>query len=404
MAAAKLLGTVLHLHRGTPYVYQGEELGMTNVPFESIDDFRDIEALNHYAEVGDRGAARPAPHGPRQRAHADAVGRLEHAGFTTGEPWIAVNPNHTEINAEAAVADPGSVFHHYRRLIEFRHEEPAVAEGDFTMLLPDDERIYAFTRRLGDTELLVTANFSADTVTPDLPGGGPAPRSRSATPADGLDARPVGGARLPALADLAAGDPQQPDRHRHQEPQRHRGAELAPTVAGHRVLELRRGRRDVDPSRTVAQERDDGQEREADRQREVADDGGRGSRIAAPSARPSTSEMTSESTVWPKISRSAPSRRAGDRRAERGHREAGGHREQREHQAGQELGGDHARPVRDERERVHRGALRPLGGDQQDPDDRQQQRGRRDREREQLLERLVAASRRTRARAPRRRR
>ena len=72
-----------------------------------------------------------------------------HAGFTTGTPWIAVNPNHTEINAEAARADPDSVFHHYRRLIELRHAEPVVAHGDFTMLLPDDERVYAFTRRLG---------------------------------------------------------------------------------------------------------------------------------------------------------------------------------------------------------------------------------------------------------------
>jgi oligo-1,6-glucosidase len=84
------------------------------------------------------------------------------AGFTTGEPWIPVNPNHTEINAREAVADPGSVFHHYRRLIELRHEEPAVAHGDFTMLLADDPQVYAYTRRLGDTELLVVANVSGE--------------------------------------------------------------------------------------------------------------------------------------------------------------------------------------------------------------------------------------------------
>ena len=88
----------------------------------------------------------------------------EHAGFTDGEPWIAVNPNHTEVNAAAAVADPDSVFHHYRRLIELRKSEPAVAHGDFTMLLADDPVVYAFTRRLGDTELLVVANFSGDPV------------------------------------------------------------------------------------------------------------------------------------------------------------------------------------------------------------------------------------------------
>jgi oligo-1,6-glucosidase len=83
-----------------------------------------------------------------------------HAGFTEGEPWIPVNPNHAEINARAAVEDPESVFHHYRRLIELRRTEPAVVYGDFTMLLEDDARIYAFTRRHADTELLVVANFS----------------------------------------------------------------------------------------------------------------------------------------------------------------------------------------------------------------------------------------------------
>jgi hypothetical protein len=91
-----------------------------------------------------------------------------HAGFTTGEPWIALNPNHAEINAQAARADPDSVFHTYRRLIELRHTEPAVAHGDFTMLLEDDETVYAFTRRLGGTELLVVANFSGAPVTPAL--------------------------------------------------------------------------------------------------------------------------------------------------------------------------------------------------------------------------------------------
>ena len=93
----------------------------------------------------------------------------EHAGFTTGEPWLAVNPNHREINAEAARADPDSVFHHYRRLIALRHAEPVVAHGDFAMLLPDDERVYAYARRLDGAELLVLGNFSGEPVTPDLP-------------------------------------------------------------------------------------------------------------------------------------------------------------------------------------------------------------------------------------------
>ena len=166
--AAKMLGTVLHMHRGTPYVYQGEELGMTNYPFTSIGELRDIEALNHYAEAGP--ASWPAllamgRDNARTPMQWDAS---EHAGFTTGTPWLAVNPNHVEINAEAATADPNSVFHHYRRLIELRHTEPVVAHGDFHMLLPDDERVYAFTRRLDGVELLVLGNFTGDAVTAEV--------------------------------------------------------------------------------------------------------------------------------------------------------------------------------------------------------------------------------------------
>lgn len=91
-----------------------------------------------------------------------------HAGFTTGDPWLPVNPHHTEVNAATAIADEHSVFHHYRRLIELRHTVPVVARGDFTMLLPDDEVVYAFTRSLDDVELLVVANFSGESVQPDL--------------------------------------------------------------------------------------------------------------------------------------------------------------------------------------------------------------------------------------------
>jgi oligo-1,6-glucosidase len=166
--SAKLLGTLLHLHRGTPYVYQGEELGMTNVPFGSIEAFRDIESLNHYAEAvgaGEDPETVLAAMRPMSRDNARSPMQWDdspHAGFTTGEPWIPVNPNHAEINAREAVADPDSVFHHYRRLIELRRDEPAVAHGDFTMLLEDDPQVYAYTRRLGDTELLVVANVSGE--------------------------------------------------------------------------------------------------------------------------------------------------------------------------------------------------------------------------------------------------
>ncbi len=165
--SAKAIATVLHLQRGTPYVYQGEELGMTNAPFGRIDDFRDIESLNHYAE------AIAAGEDPEDVLHAlRTMGRdnartpmqwdaSEHAGFTTGTPWLDVNPNHAEINAQAAVADPDSVFHYYRRLIELRHALDVVADGELVPLKVDDPQIYAFIRRLGRQELLVVANCSS---------------------------------------------------------------------------------------------------------------------------------------------------------------------------------------------------------------------------------------------------
>ena len=212
--AAKMLATVLHLHRGTPYVYQGEELGMTNAPFAGIADFRDIESLNHHAAAvaaGDdpehvlealRAMSRDNARTPMQWDDS------EHAGFTTGTPWLPANPNHTEINARAALADPDSVLHHYRRLIELRHTEPAVVHGDFTMLLPDDEQLYAFTRRLGEVELLVLGNFSGRPATaaiPDAEAWAGAELVLSNCPAAARPgARAVGGARVPAARVLTA--------------------------------------------------------------------------------------------------------------------------------------------------------------------------------------------------------
>jgi oligo-1,6-glucosidase len=159
---------------------------MTNAPFATIADFRDIESLNHHAvataAVADDGAAHGAAEqvlvALRTRGRDNARTPMQWdagpgAGFSTGTPWIGVNPNHIEVNAEAALADPESVFHHYRRLIELRHSEPAVALGDFTLLLPEDERIYAFTRELDGVRLLVVANLSGDAavaVVPDAAG------------------------------------------------------------------------------------------------------------------------------------------------------------------------------------------------------------------------------------------
>ena len=175
VASAKALGTVLHLQRGTPYVYQGEELGMTNAPFAAIDDYRDIESLNHYAEaVADGREPDEVLRAMRRTSRDNARTPMQwdagpHAGFTTGVPWIAVNPNHTTINAEAARADPDSVFHHYRALIALRRTEPTVAHGDFRMLLADHPAVYAFTRAYASTELLVVANLSGEPVDAAVP-------------------------------------------------------------------------------------------------------------------------------------------------------------------------------------------------------------------------------------------
>jgi oligo-1,6-glucosidase len=172
--SAKALGTVLHLMRGTPYVYQGEELGMTNVPFESIDDFRDIETLNHYAEAVDIQGT-PADEvlvALRRTSRDNARTPMQwtagaNAGFTIGTPWIGVNPNATSINADQEVTDDDSVFAHYRSLIDLRHRSDVVAAGDYTLLLADHPQLFAYSRTLGGQSLLVLANLSSDVASYD---------------------------------------------------------------------------------------------------------------------------------------------------------------------------------------------------------------------------------------------
>jgi oligo-1,6-glucosidase len=166
--SAKALATLLHLQRGTPYVYQGDELGMTNADFDRIERFVDIEGRNWAA------AALAAGRTPstvlaalRARARDNARTPMQWdagpaAGFTSGTPWLAVNANHVAVNAAAQRSDQGSVFHHYRRLIELRHTHPVVVSGDVTMLLPDDEQVYAYVRRLDDVAMLVLVNASGE--------------------------------------------------------------------------------------------------------------------------------------------------------------------------------------------------------------------------------------------------
>jgi oligo-1,6-glucosidase len=176
VASAKALATILHLHQGTPYVYQGDELGMANAPLAAIGDYRDIQALRFYAEAAGRGdvdlaalllaMARMSRDQARTPVQWDASAN---AGFSAGTPWIAVNPDHVDVNAAAQVGQPGSVFEHYRQLIALRHADPVVTEGAFELLLPEHPAIWAFLRRGRDAELLVAANFSADPVSSALP-------------------------------------------------------------------------------------------------------------------------------------------------------------------------------------------------------------------------------------------
>jgi oligo-1,6-glucosidase len=179
VASAKALATVLHLHRGTPYVYQGEELGLPNASFAGVDDLRDVESLNHYrAEVatGRDAQAVLAEIRPVSRDNARTPMPWDagpNAGFCPPgvEPWIAVDPAQAALDAAGQRDDPASVFAHYRRLIDLRHDDPVVALGDFTLLLPEHESVYAFTRELDGVRLLVLAHLGAGDVAVQVPDG-----------------------------------------------------------------------------------------------------------------------------------------------------------------------------------------------------------------------------------------
>ncbi|GAB3752228.1 glycoside hydrolase family 13 protein [Microlunatus parietis] len=200
VASAKTLATVLHLHQGTPYVYQGEELGMTNTAYTEIGHYRDLESLNYYRnglglglpeEQLLRALAARSRDNARAPMHWDDTAQ---AGFTEGTPWIDVNPNHTLINAAAAEADPDSVFHHYRRLIKLRHAEPVIVHGRFELLLPDHDQLWVFTRSLDHDRLLVLANCSS---APALLPAGELPELAGATTLISTHGEPSGGELRP---------------------------------------------------------------------------------------------------------------------------------------------------------------------------------------------------------------
>lgn len=168
--SAKMLAAVLHGMQGTPYIYQGEELGMTNVKFSDIRDYRDVETINMYYERMEAGyeredVMRSIYAKSRDNARTPMQwSRKMNAGFTAGTPWISVNPNYMQINAEAEMENPDSVYHFYKKLVHLRKEYPVFTDGEFRLLLPEDEAVFAYTRTDQKSRMLVCANFTGSTV------------------------------------------------------------------------------------------------------------------------------------------------------------------------------------------------------------------------------------------------
>ena len=173
--SAKMLATTLHFMKGTPYIYQGEEIGMTNVAFERLEDYQDIETMNFYRVKTAAGVSHEhmmdAIHkNGRDNARTPMQwSAAKHAGFTSAAPWLQVNPNYKEINVEAALTDSSSIFYHYQRLIALRKELPCVVYGSFIPVWDEHESVFAYVREFENEQLLVVSNFSAKTQKMTVP-------------------------------------------------------------------------------------------------------------------------------------------------------------------------------------------------------------------------------------------
>lgn len=174
--SAKMLATCIHMMQGTPYVYQGEELGMTNCPFNTLDNFRDLESINAFHELTEQGKMTEedmmAAIGYKGRDNARTPMQWDdsaYAGFSTANPWIMVNPNYTKINAKDQINREDSVFKYYQKLIKLRHESELIVYGTYDLILDDGKDIYAYIRTLGDEKLIVYCNFSENTREVELP-------------------------------------------------------------------------------------------------------------------------------------------------------------------------------------------------------------------------------------------
>lgn len=168
--SAKMLATMLHMQKGTPYIYQGEEIGMTNIRFDSIDDYNDIESLNMYKERLSQGYSldeimesiyakgRDNARTPMQWS------KENNAGFTTGTPWLKVNKNYKYINVEQAINDENSILYYYKKLINLRRESDVIKYGDYKLILEEHPEIFAYTRSWNDDNILVICNFYGNTI------------------------------------------------------------------------------------------------------------------------------------------------------------------------------------------------------------------------------------------------
>jgi len=175
MESAKMLATLLYTLPGTPYLYQGEEVGMTNVAFDKIEDYRDIETLNFYREMNKKGLPKEKIMEAIYRISRDNARTIMQwddsacAGFTTGIPWIKVNPNYLKINVAHNLKDSNSIFYYYQKIIRLRKENLIMIYGDYRLILEDDERVYSYLRTLTQERLLIILNFFSNQTIFNLP-------------------------------------------------------------------------------------------------------------------------------------------------------------------------------------------------------------------------------------------
>ncbi len=170
-----MLATLLHFMQGTPYIYQGEEIGMTNVKYESIDEYDDIESVNYYYDKIENGYTHDEmmeaiwKNGRDNARTPIQWNDSENAGFTKGEPWLKVNPNYKDVNVNKALEDEGSIFYYYKKLIKLRKENDIIVYGDYKLLLEDNDKIFAYTRSLDREKILVIVNFLEEEAEFNLP-------------------------------------------------------------------------------------------------------------------------------------------------------------------------------------------------------------------------------------------